>query len=161
LPCWWAFTVTFNHTNMKRNTLTLLALGAVLLTAGFALGQAQTSPAAAAPKQQKLFKVATLNGVKANQEFQSNVQLLQAQRQAAIELNAAMEKEKDAKKKKELKAQVDAVVAKLNENNAAMLKTYGFSLTRNYTIEIETANIYMMVTDEEAAKLEAEQKKKK
>jgi ABC-type Na+ efflux pump permease subunit len=144
---------------MKRNTLNLVALGAVLLTAGFALGQSQAAKAPApAPKQQKLLKVATLSTVQENQQFQSNVQMLQAQRQAAVDLNAAVEKEKDAKKKQELKTQLDALMTKLNENNAAMQKFYGFSLTRNYTIEVEKSNVYLLLTEEEAAKLEQSQK---
>lgn len=150
---------------MKRHTLTLLALSAALLTAGPALGQnkdkAGKAPAAPAPQQQKLVKVATLKTAEANREFQANVQLLQAQRQAAVEINSAMEKEKDAKKKKELKTQLDQLMAKLNENNEKMQKAYGFSLTRNYTMEIETSHIYMLVSDEEAAKIEKAQAAKK
>ncbi len=145
---------------MKRSFPSIVALCAVFLTAGFLLGQ--NKPATpGAPKQQKLALVATLNGVKANQEFQSNVQLLQAQRQAALELTNAVSKETDAKKKKDLQAQLDVLIAKLKENNAAMEKAYGFSLSRNYTIEIEKANVYMLVTDEEAAKVEAAQKQQK
>lgn len=146
---------------MKRNLLPLLALVAACVASGLTFAQTKAAaPAAAAPapKQQKLVKVATLNGVQANKEFQSNLQLVQAQRQGAQALSEAMEKEKDAKKKKELKAQFDTAVAKLNENNAAMQKAYGFSLTRNYTMEIETSHIYLLVTDEEAAKIEQEQK---
>lgn len=147
---------------MKRHTLTVLALSASLFTAGHVLGQGKAksgtpAPAAAeAPKPMKLVKIATLNSVEANREFQNNVQLLQAQRQAVVELNAAVEKEKDAKKKKELQTQRDQVLAKLNENNAQMQKAYGFSLTRNYTMEIEKSHIYLQVTEEEAAKFEKE-----
>ena len=36
-----------------------------------------------------------------------------------------------------------------------MKKTYGFSIERNYTLVIETAHVYMFVTDEEATKIEA------
>lgn len=146
---------------MKRSSLSILALAATLMTAGFALGQAQSGAAAAPAKQQKLVRVTTLSSVQANREFQANVQLLQTQRQAAIDLTAALEKEKDATKKKELKTQLDTIVAKLTENNAAMQKAYGFSLTRNYTMEVEVANIYMLVTDEEAAKIDQAQKAKK
>ena len=146
---------------MKRSSLSILALAATLMTAGFALGQAQSCAAAAPAKQQKLVRVTTLSSVQANREFQANVQLLQTQRQAAIDLTAALEKEKDATKKKELKTQLDTIVAKLTENNAAMQKAYGFSLTRNYTMEVEVANIYMLVTDEEAAKIDQAQKAKK
>jgi hypothetical protein len=153
---------------MKRPILLPLALGAALLTAGSIFGQNKSgniavpagaaAPAAAAPKAQKLVKIATLNGAEANREFQNNVQLVQAQRQAAVELNAKWEQEKDAKKKAELKSQLDQLLTKLNENNNAMQKAYGFSLTRNYTMEIVSANIYMFVTDEEAAALEKAQK---
>ncbi len=146
---------------MKRPTLNLLALGAALLTASFALGQSQPAgpaPAAPAAKPQKLVRIATLNSVKDVQEFQNNVHFLQAQHQTAVDLGAKMEKEKDAKKKQEMKTQLDALMVKLNENNAAMNKAYGFSLTRNYTMEIERANIYMLVSEEEAAKLEQAQK---
>lgn len=150
---------------MKRHILTLLALGATLMTAGFAFGQAPkagAAPAAAAaaatPTQQRVVRIGTLNGVKANQEFQSNVQLLQGQRQSAIEIDTNLKKETDSKKKKELQTQLDAILAKLNENNDKMQKAYGFSLARNYTLEIETAHIYMLVTEEEAAKIEKAQK---
>jgi hypothetical protein len=152
---------------MKRHPFTILALGASLLSAGYLLGQAPSktatpapasAPAATAAAPQKLVKVATLNSVQSNREFQSNVQVLQAQRQVAIDLNTKMEQEKDAAKKKELKTQLDGVMAKLNENNQTMLKTYGFSLGRNYQMEVEVAHIYMFVTDEEAAQIEKAQK---
>jgi hypothetical protein len=143
---------------MKKSAIGFLSLG---LIAGVVLAEsAKKAPAPAAapaPQQQKLIRVGTLKTVEQNQEFQSNVQLLQAQRQQAVELNAAMEKETNATKKKELKTKVDELLAKLNENNDKMVKAYGFSLARNYTLVIETAHIYMLVTDEEAAKFEKEQ----
>ncbi len=154
---------------MKRYTLTLLALCAAFLSAGYLLGQGQSkaagsstaapaAPAAAAAPQQKLIKVATLSTAQANRDFQANVQLVQMQRQAAIELNSKIEAEKDAAKKKELKSQFDALMAKLNENNQAMVKNYGFSLTRNYTMEVEVSHIYLIATDEEIAQIEKAQK---
>src|SRR4051794_36493747 len=125
---------------MKRHTLTLLALCAAFLSAGYLLGQGQPkaskssptpAPATPAAPPQKLIKVATMSTVQANRDFQANVQLVQAQKQAAIELNSKVDAEKDPAKKKELKSQFDALMAKLNENNQVMVKNYGFSLTRN------------------------------
>ena len=147
---------------MKRRILTLVALSASILTAATACGQNKdkagkagaTAPAAATPPPTKLVRVATLENAQANREFTANVQLVQAQRQAAVELQGAIGKEKDAKKKAELQKQLDAVMKKLNENNELMFKTYGFSINRNYIMEVERANIYLQVTDEEAAKLE-------
>lgn len=152
---------------MKRTILTFVALGASFLTAGYLIGQTNKAastpaPAAAAPasKPQRLIKVVTLNDATANREFQQNVQLVQAQRQAVIELEAAIEKEKDAKQKAEYQKKKDEILTKLQQNNDTMVKNYGFSLTRNYTMEVERASIYMFVTDEEAAKIDAEQKAK-
>jgi hypothetical protein len=142
---------------MKRPLLPLLLLSGSLLTAGYLFGQAKSPAAAPDPTtaaQSKLVRVASLNTVQANQEFQANVQLLQRQRQLVIELSAAAEKEKDAAKKKELKAQVEKTLAQLNDNNDKMQKAYGFSLTRNYTLEIEVAHVYLQATPEEAAKIE-------
>lgn len=154
---------------MKRSTLHVFALVASVFLAGAACGQNKSAaPASAAPvptpastpapKQQKLIRVATLTTPEANREFQDNVQLLQAQRQKAAELNSAMEKETDPTKKAALKTELEQWMAKLNENNDKMQKAYGFSLTRNYTMEIEKAHIYMLVSDEEAAAFEKAQK---
>ncbi|MBM3864555.1 MAG: hypothetical protein FJ381_01485 [Verrucomicrobia bacterium] len=125
------------------------------------LPAAQPAAKADAPKAQKLVQVSTLNTIEANREFQANVQLLQAQRQAAVELNTALEREKDAAKQKELKGRLETLMTKLNENNALMRKTYGFSLDRNYSVVIEKAHIHMFVTEEEAAQLEQAAAKKK
>ena len=144
---------------MKRNLLTIAALTVSLVTSGVTMAQSQTASGAPTQgKPQKLAKVATIRGADAVREFERNVQLLQAQRKAAVDMGEQLEKEKNPEKKKELKANLDKLMAKLNENNAAMSKAYGFSLTRNYTMEIESANIYTLVSDEEAAKIEQEQK---
>lgn len=142
---------------MKRTSLLSLAASILLVPAVIAADAKKADAKPAAPAQ-RLLKVSTLATTEANREFQANVQLVQAQRQAAIELSTAMEKEKDAGKKKDLKSQLDALLAKLNENNDAMRKAYGFSLDRNYTLEIEKAHVYMLVTEEEAAKIEAAEK---
>jgi hypothetical protein len=142
---------------MKKSILGTIALSASFFAAGLFAADAAKAPAAAAEKPQKLVKVSTLSSVEANREFQSNVQILQAQRQALIELNGQYEKETDATKKKALKAKVDDALKTLNDNNQKMVKAYGFSLERNYTLQIEVAHVYMFVTDEEAAKIEKEQ----
>lgn len=151
---------------MKKTTLGIVVLTASLFTAGVVLAQSGAkkattpAPAPAAPaaeKQQKLVRVSTLKTIEANQEFQTNVQFVQSQRTQAVELSAAHDKETNAAKKKELKAKLDELMAKLNENNQKMVKAYGFSLDRNYTLVVETAHVYMFVSDAEAAKIEKEQ----
>lgn len=145
---------------MKRTTLTLLALGAAVFVANttFAADEKPQQPAAQAPKEQKVVKVLTLNNAKAIQEFEANVQLVQAQRLAAEKLNTDMQSEKDVWKKAEMKKKLDDLMKQLNDNNQQMIKHYGFSLTRNYIMQPDSASVYMVVSDEEAAKFDAEQK---
>jgi hypothetical protein len=141
---------------MTKTPLRIFLLGACMFTAGLRAAETVSLPGAA-PKQQKLLKVCSLNTPEGYQEFQSNVQVMQNQRQQVIEANAAYEKETNATKKKDLKVKVDDLLAKLNDNNQKMIKTYGFSLERSYTVAIQKADVYMLVSDEEAAKIEQAQ----
>lgn len=146
---------------MKKKTLgTVITIGIVATAIAVAqLDNLQIDENAPqpAPEQQKLIRVCTLNNIQANQEFQRNVRILQAQRQRAVELNNAIEGATSSTEKAELQQELDELIAKLNENNQKMVQTYGFSLTRNYTMVVETAHIYMFVSDEEAARYEEAQ----
>ena len=103
-------------------------------------------------KEQKLelVKVASLNTVEANKEFQKNVQLVQQQRALAVQLLSSLEKTQDKEEHDKIQKQLDALQKKLNDNNQLMFKTYGFTLNRNYVLTVEKANVHMWVTKEEA-----------
>jgi hypothetical protein len=152
---------------MNRNLLTTLALSAIVFTTSQASAADQSKPGpipipqvTPPQKQQRLYKIATLPNAQANREFQSNVQYMQNARQQVLEAAAAAEKEKDPKKKADLQKQADQLLAKLKEDNEKMTKAYGFSITRNYIMEVEVSNVYIVLTDEEAAKMDAEEKAK-
>ena len=131
--------------------------------AGFVLGQTNrtkhSSGAAAAPSesQQMLARVATLYSIAANSEFQRNVQIMQAERQRVVNLMSELEKSTNPTDRRELQRQVDEAMAKLNDDNRKMVEAYGFSLNRNYTLVVERAHIFMFVSPEEAAEIEARQ----
>ena len=108
-----------------------------------------------AEQKLQLVKVASLNTIQANQEFQKNVQLVQQQRALAVQLLSKIQSEQDEEKHKELKKQLDALQGKLNENNKLMFKTYGFTLNRNYVLTVEKAHVHMWVTAEEAVAIQA------
>ena len=143
---------------------TLLAFG--VATAQFDNLQIEDAPEPPAPKpqqetqQKKLVRVCSLNNVQANQEFQRNVRLVQSQRRQAIQLNSQIENASSPEEKQQFQQQLDTLMAKLNQNNQKMIKTYGFSLTRNYTVVVETAHVYMFVSDQEAVRYQAKQNQK-
>tara|TARA_Y100001934_G_scaffold264072_1_gene340446 strand:+ start:271 stop:837 length:567 start_codon:yes stop_codon:yes gene_type:complete len=111
----------------------------------------------AAPPQQKLelVRVASLNTVEANQEFQKNVRLVQQQRALAVQIVSRLEKVQDKDEHDRLRKQLQDLQAKLNENNRMMFSTYGFTLNRNYVLTVEKAHVHMWVTAEEAAAINA------
>tara|TARA_B100001093_G_scaffold211508_1_gene203030 strand:- start:2032 stop:2517 length:486 start_codon:yes stop_codon:yes gene_type:complete len=111
------------------------------------------------PKQNlQLVKVASLNTIEANKEFQKNVQLVQQQRALAVQILSKMQSTQDKDEHDNLKKQLDSLQKKLNENNNLMFKTYGFSLNRNYVLTVEKAHVHMWVTEEEAQAIKAKNK---
>jgi hypothetical protein len=133
---------------MNRPFLTaLLATG---LLAGSTSAFAENSAAPVAQKQTPLLKVHELKSAAEFNEFQQNVQVMQAEFQAVTEAKAALDKEKDAKKKKDLQAKLDAATKKFNEDSATMHKIYGFPITRTFIVQPEAASIYLPLSDEEA-----------
>lgn len=137
-------------------TLTLASLACGIV---YAQNNIDAAAQAQAPDDVRLVKVATLNSVEANQEFQRNVQVMQMAREQAIQLKNAVDKEFDPAKKEELQKELDEAIKGINENNQKMIEAYGFSLNRNYVMVIETSHIYMQVTEEEAEKIQAELEK--
>ena len=104
-----------------------------------------------APKQElELVKVASLNTVESNKEFQKNVQLVQQQRALAVQILSQLEKTQDKEEHDKLQEQLDSLQKKLNDNNQLMFKTYGFTLNRNYVLTVEKSHVHMWVTKEEA-----------
>lgn len=136
-----------------------LLISFLSISATFFLG-AQDSESTGAAKL-KLVKVASLNTIDANKEFQRNVQLVQQQRALAAELLSKIENTQDEEEHRKLQGELDALQQKLNENNQLMFKTYGFTLNRNYVLTVEKSHIHMWVTEEEAQKIKDTEKKAK
>lgn len=103
----------------------------------------------------ELVKVASLNTIETNKEFQKNVQLVQQQRALAVQILSKLEKVQDKDEHDELQKQLNSLQKKLNDNNQLMFKTYGFTLNRNYVLTVEKAHVHMWVTKEEATAIKS------
>lgn len=116
--------------------------------------QQTNSTSASNPVQNKsvLVKVATIDGVVANDEFTRNVQVVQAQRQEIVRLNEALQKADAGAARDQAQAQLDAAVKKLEADNQTMSKTYGYSIMRNYVRVPDVSQILVVLTEEEIAK---------
>ena len=107
------------------------------------------------PSQQQtvLVKIASIDGVAANEEFTRNVQVIQSQRQEIVKLNASTnEAAAGSDARKALQSQLDAAVKKLETDNETMAKSYGYSIMRNYVRVPENSQIFVVLTEEEIAK---------
>ena len=116
---------------------------------------AQQPAAASNPSQQQsvLVKVASIDGMAANEEFTRNVQVIQSQRQEIVKLNASTnEAPAGSDARKALQSQLDAAVKKLEADNETMSKSYGYSIMRNYVRVPENSQIFVVLTEEEIAK---------
>lgn len=83
--------------------------------------------------------------------FERNVNLVQAQRQNLIQIKAAIDQNTGEAKTK-LEEQFKKDEETLRKNNEEMIKTYGFSLTRNFEVEILQGIFFVALTNEEAQK---------
>ena len=119
-----------------------------------ASAQQKNSTSASNPAQNKsvLVKVATIDGVVANDEFTRNVQVVQAQRQEIVRMNEALQKADAGAARDQAQAKLDAAVKKLEADNQTMSKTYGYSIMRNYVRVPDVSQILVVLTEEEIAK---------
>ena len=119
-----------------------------------ALAQQTNSTSASNSSQNKsvLVKVATIDGLVANDEFTRNVQVVQAQRQEIARLNEVLQKADAGAARDQAQAQLDAAVKKLEADNQTMSKTYGYSIMRNYVRVPDVSQILVVLTEEEIAK---------
>ena len=111
-----------------------------------------TSASNSAQNKSVLVKVATIDGVVANDEFTRNVQVVQAQRQEIVRLNEVLQKADAGAARDQAQAQLDAAVKKLEADNQTMSKTYGYSIMRNYVRVPDVSQILVVLTEEEIAK---------
>jgi len=102
----------------------------------------------------KLLAISTMTGEHIPL-FERNVGLVQAQRQNLVQLKTAIDQAAGEAKAK-LEEQFKKDEATLIKNNDEMIKTYGFSLTRNFEAEILEGIFFVALTAEEAQKALAE-----
>lgn len=99
--------------------------------------------------------IAEIPGVEANNVFRQNVQLMQAQRERFVQMNEALKTMADGEEKKKLQEEAKKAEETLIKNNEEMTRLYGFSLARNYLMDVEESKLYAQVNEEEFLQAEA------
>lgn len=101
---------------------------------------------------QKFIHVSTIGTVDANRQFMQNVNLVNQQRQQIALLDEARKIVSAQETRDALTKEIEAAAKKLEENNATMAKSYGYSLARKYIHAIVKTRIFIKLTDEEYKK---------
>jgi hypothetical protein len=147
---------------MKTSLLSCIAAGALLAAAPL---NAQTAPAAAPaassaspevivqPNGQKIAHVSNIKTLRANREFQQNVNTVQRLRQELIELNKRQQQAVTTPEKEVLKAYLEAGSKQLADADAVMQKTYGFTIMRQYVVQVTKSRIYTPISEDDYKKL--------
>jgi hypothetical protein len=106
-----------------------------------------------APKSLKsnMISVCTLNSAKAAQAFQNDVAKIQSQRDLAIQLQVDLDATVTPEDRAYAQGRLDQVVSQLSALNQAMYTAYGFTVTRDYVMQIDKSSLYIWATDSEVA----------
>ena len=100
--------------------------------------------------------IAEIPAADANTQFRQNVQLVQVQRERLVKMTEALKSMTDGDAKTKLEAEAKTAEETLVKNNEAMIKQYGFSLTRDYLMEVAESKLYTQVNEEEFLKAKAQ-----
>ncbi|MDR2862482.1 MAG: hypothetical protein LBV54_01195 [Puniceicoccales bacterium] len=98
---------------------------------------------------QRYALISSIKTIAANKEFQDNINIVQQQRNILIDFHRRKEAAFTTPEKEALQQRIDEMLKKLDENNATMAKVYGFSLLRNYLLQIIKSRVLLQLTDSE------------
>lgn len=103
----------------------------------------------------KYRRVSVIQNEQGNEEFRNNVQYMLSAQNRLRQVNEALKKMPEGEQKEKVKAQLEADEKQLIEDNKKMVEAYGYSIARNYYMEIAKSKLYTKVTEEEFLRAEA------
>lgn len=103
----------------------------------------------------KYRRVSVISNEQGNEEFRKNVQYMLSAQNRLRQLNELLKKMPEGEQKEKAKAQLEADEKQLIEDNKKMVDAYGYSIARNYYMEIVSSKLYTKVTEEEFLRAEA------
>ena len=98
-----------------------------------------------------LISVCTLNTADAVQGYQKDVARVQVVRDEVISLQAAVTASETSADKAYAQGKLDVVMDQLKALNVAMFDAYGFSINRNYTMQIDKSSLFVWASESELA----------
>ena len=97
----------------------------------------------------RLLQTAEIRGLEFIVQFEQFAKVLQARRDAFLQLTELLKRATDEAQKKSIQDQLDQATELLNKGNQEMLQSVGYSLTHNYEVEILEAKFVFLLNQEE------------
>lgn len=103
--------------------------------------------------------VSTVDGMKANMQYERNMQAMRQQFQVIQSMEVTINATEDDTLKESLKKELDAKVEKFKEDQKKMADAYNVGIQYQYVSVPVKAHVYRMLTNEELQKIAEQQKK--
>lgn len=96
-----------------------------------------------------LLQTADIRGFEFVVQFDQFAKVLQARRDAFVQLTQLLANAKDEEQKKNIQKQLDETRALLEKGNEEMAKSVGYSITHNYEVEVLESKFVFLLNQEE------------
>ncbi len=96
-----------------------------------------------------MLSICTLNTPEAAQGFQRDVATVQNLRDMALQMQTTVDAAENPEDAAYARGRLDQVFEQLNALNKAMVVSYGFSISRNYVLQIDKSTLYVWATEDE------------
>lgn len=104
----------------------------------------------------KYRRISVISNEQGNAEFRRNVQMMLAGRNQLRQMDEAIKRMPEGEEKEVAKAKFAENEKNFLEANKKMVDAYGYSVGRDYYMEVEKSKLYIKVTEEEFLRAEAQ-----
>ncbi len=102
----------------------------------------------------RLLQTAEIRGLDLVVQFDQFAKVLQARRDAVLQLTELLKRADKAEEKSRIQTQLDQTLELLNKGNKEMAESVGYSITHNYEVEVLEAKFVILLNQEEVNQIQ-------
>ena len=102
----------------------------------------------------RLLQTAEIRGLDLVVKFDQFAKVLQARRDAVVQLNGLLQRATNEEEKARIQTQLDQTLELLNKGNKEMVESVGYSITHNYEVEVLEAKFVILLNQDEVNQIQ-------
>jgi ribosomal protein L12E/L44/L45/RPP1/RPP2 len=102
----------------------------------------------------RLLQTAEIRGLDLVVQFDQFAKVLQARRDAVVQLNGLLQRSSNEEEKARIQTQLDQTLELLNKGNKEMVESVGYSITHNYEVEVLEAKFVILLNQDEVNQIQ-------